>query len=144
VLVDGFGLVPRGSIQAAANVLMWPAKDPSETLDYVFDISPALAGNQGDSIATVDVAIDPNNPGDLALQASSADGDQAILWLTGGVTGTTYDVTITVGTNNGRVIARTVNLPVVTLAVPPGASNAITDQTGAPITTQTASPITTS
>jgi hypothetical protein len=124
--------------------LAWPAKDPTETLDYVLDVSEALAGNEGDAIATVDVQIIPDNPGDLALQSSSADGSQAILWLTAGFSGTTYAVTITIGTNSGRVLARTVNLSVVTLAVQPIIPNAITDQTGAPITTQTDSPITTS
>ena len=144
VLIDGYGAIPRGSFQTTPCPLTWPPKDPTETVDYVFDVSQALAGNEGDAIATLDVTIIPDNPGDLTLQSSSADGDQAILWLTGGFAGTTYTVTITLGTNSGRIIARTVSLPVMTLAVQPVPPNAITDQTGAPITTQTGSPITTS
>ena len=144
VYVDGFGCVPRGTLQIAPPSLVWPAKDPSDTLDYVFYISFALAGNSGDAIATLDVAISPSNPGDLALNSSSADGDQAILWLSAGFAGTTYAVTVTVSTNSGRVIGRTVTLPVIQLTAPPIASNDITDQTGAPITDQNQQPITTS
>jgi hypothetical protein len=144
VFVEGFGCVPRGTFPSPPFSMAWPAKDPTETLDYVLDVSEAIAGNEGDAIATLDVLIIPSNPGDLTLQSASADGDLAILWLAAGFPGTTYSVTITIGTNSGRVIARTVNLPVVTLALQPVIPNAITDQTGAPITTQTDSPITTS
>lgn len=144
VCVDGFGLVPRGTLLAIPPPLVWPAKDPSDVLDYVFDISQVLAGNEGDSIATLDVAISPSNPGDLTLISASADGDQAILWLSGGFAGTTYLVTVNVGTNSGRAVGRTVSLPVVQLATPPVPPDAITDQSGAPITDQTDQPITTS
>jgi hypothetical protein len=144
VFVDGFGTIPRGTLQLPPLPLTWPAKDPTDTLDYVFDISEAIAGNEGDSIATLDVAIIPSNPGDLTLVSSTADGDQAILWLGGGMAGTVYAVTVTAGTNSGRVIGRTVTLPVITLATQPPPSNAITDQSGMPITDQNGLPITTS
>ena len=45
----------------------WPTKDPIDILDYQFDISPALIGNDGDAIATLDVTIEPAQPGDLTL-----------------------------------------------------------------------------
>ncbi len=144
VMVDGCGVTPRGAWLTPTAALCWPAKDPGETLDYVFDVSQALLGNEGDAIATLDIAISPANPGDLTVQSASADGPQAIIWLSAGFAGTSYAVTITVGTNSGRVIARTVNLPVVALANLPAAENAITDQSGVPITTQTGSDITTS
>ena len=120
-------------------------KDPGDTLDYILDLSDALAGNDGDAIATLDISINPDGTGDLSLQSSSADGDQAILWLTSGVAGTTYAVTVVVGTNSGRIFSRTVSLPVEALATPPVAgSSIITDQSGAPITDQTGAPLTTS
>ena len=144
ILIDGFGTIPRGTFQVPQPPPAWPAKDPSDTLDYVVDISEAIAGNEGDSIATLDITISPDNAGDLAVQSSSADGDQAILWLTAGFAGTIYAVTVTIGTNSGRVIGRTINLPVVYLATPVAGSNAITDQSGAPITDQDDDPITTS
>jgi hypothetical protein len=143
IVLDGFGAVPRGTLQLLQPPLSWPIKDPTDTLDYVLDISEAIAGNEGDSIATLDVAISPSNPGDLTLQSCSADGDLAIMWFAAGFSGTTYAVTITVATNCGRVIGRTINLPVLALANPPVPPNAITDQTGAPITDQSDHPITT-
>jgi hypothetical protein len=143
IIIDGFGIVPRGTVPILQPPLAWPVKDPTDTLDYVLDISEAVAGNEGDSIATLDVIISPNNPGDLTLQSSSADGDLAIMWLTAGFAGTTYSITITIGTNSGRVIGRTVSLPVLALATPPAPPDAITDQTGIPITDQTDQPITT-
>jgi hypothetical protein len=103
-----------------------------------------LAGNDGDAIATLDVSISPNNTGDLSLHSSSADGDQAILWLAAGVAGTTYAVTLVVGTDSGRFFSRTVSLPVAALATPPSSANTvITDQAGAPITNQAGAALTT-
>jgi len=144
VVVEGFGPFPRGVLQTQPPALVWPIKDPADVLDYVFDLSDALAGNEGDAIATVDVSIFPGNTGDLTLQSSSADGDQAVLWLAGGVSGTTYAVTVVVGTNSGRVFSRTVSLPVEALSTPTVSDNVITDETGAPITDQTGAPLTTS
>jgi hypothetical protein len=144
VVVEGFGPFPRGVLQTPPPPLIWPAKDPGDVLDYVFDLTDALAGNDGDTIATLDVSIYPNNTGDLSLRSSSADGDLAILWLAGGIAGTTYAVTVVVGTNSGRVVSRTVSLPVEALTTPVVPANDITDQTGAPLTDQTGAPLTTS
>lgn len=144
VVVEGFGPYPPGVLQTQPPALIWPVKDPGDVLDYVFDLSDALAGNDGDAIATLDVAISPDNTGDLTLHSSSADGDLAILWLASGVAGTTYAVTVVVGTNSGRVFSRTVSLPVQALTTQPSsASNVITDQNGAPITNQTGAALTT-
>jgi hypothetical protein len=124
--------------------LVWPIKDPADVLDYVIDLTDALAGNEGDAIATIDVSISPSNTGDLTLHASSAEGDQAILWLAAGIAGTTYAVTVVVGTNSGRVFSRTVSLPVESLSTPAFPANDITDQAGAPLTDQTDAALTTS
>jgi hypothetical protein len=141
IVLDGFGTVPRGTPQVVPLPLQWPVKDPSDTLDYVLDISEAIAGNEGDAIKTLDVVIGPSNPGDLTLQSASASGFQAILWLTAGFAGTIYAVTVSMGTNSGRMLSRTVLLPVLGLATPPVPPEAIMDQTGAPITDQTDQPI---
>ncbi len=141
LVLDGFCFTPRGTLVCTQQPLAWPPKDPSDTLDFTLDISEAIAGNEGDAIANLDVAIFPNNPGDLTLNSSSADGDQAIFWFAGGFAGTVYQVTVTVGTNSGRVIARTINLPVVALASQPNAQQDLTDQYGNPITDQNDSPI---
>ena len=46
-----------------AGAISLAGKGPSDTLDYVLDISEAIAGNEGDAIATLDVLISPSNPG---------------------------------------------------------------------------------
>ena len=116
VTLDAFIPVPRGTTPRVPTTPSWPIKDPFDLLDYQFDITPALVGNDGDAIATLDIAISPANPGDLALTATAADGCRAVLWLGGGQPGTTYTVTLTIGTQAGRTIARSVALPVATLA----------------------------
>jgi hypothetical protein len=143
VVVGGFGPFPRGTLQCAPAPLVWAVKDPGDILDFVVDYSEALAGNSGDSLATLDVSISPDGPGDLSLTMSSADGLQAVLWFAGGQAGTTYAVTLVVGTNSGRSIARTVSLPVAALATPLAFGTAITDQTGAPLADQAGAALTT-
>lgn len=144
VTPDGFGPYPRGVLQTAPSPLIWPCKDPGDLLDFVVDYRNALAGDSGDALSTLDVSISPSAAGDLMLVSSSADGTQAVLWLSGGQAGTTYAVTVVVGTNAGRSIARTVSLPVVALAVPSPFGSVLTDQSGAPLTDQTGAALTTS
>ena len=88
LVLEGWCFYPRGTTFCQPKTLSWPAKDPSETLDFTLDISGIIAGNEGDAIASLDVAITPGNPGDLTLISASADGDLAILWLTAGFAGT--------------------------------------------------------
>ncbi len=142
VVVDGGGPFPRGTWQTIPDPLTWPVKDPSDTLDYSVDFSRVLAGDCGDGIATLDVAISPSNPGDLLLTRSQAEGTLAILWLSSGTTGSTYAVTVVAGTNSGRVIARTIGLSVLTLSTPSPFGVDITDQTGAPLIDQLGNPLT--
>jgi hypothetical protein len=124
--------------------LIWPPKDPTDTLDYVVDFADAITSDQGDAIATLDITISPDQPGDLTLVKSTGDGTLAILWLTAGFAGTTYNVNVAIGTNSGRTLGRTVQLPVVTLAIPPTQPNDLETQTDAVITDQNGQPITTS
>lgn len=141
VVLDSFVPVPRGSTTAAPQALAWPAKDPGDVLDYLFDVSAALAGNDGDSIADLDVAIKPAHPGDLTVAEVAADGAVAVLWLSGGQAGTTYVVTISIITTNGRALSRSVLLPVVTFAAPPSPPGAIETNTGATLTDQNGNPV---
>ena len=39
VVVEGFGPYPPGALQTQPPALIWPIKDPGDTLDYVFDVS---------------------------------------------------------------------------------------------------------
>jgi hypothetical protein len=143
VQIDGFVATPRGPQIPPATPLVWPAKDPGDTLDYVFDIMPALTANPSDMIATLDVAISPANPGDLTMVSASADGPRAVLWLSGGQALTNYTVTINITTIGGRALARSVGLPVLALASVPALASALTTPGGQPLTDPTGTPITT-
>ncbi|MEO9191535.1 MAG: hypothetical protein ABI224_16260 [Acetobacteraceae bacterium] len=114
-----------------------------DVLDYEFDISPALTGNDGDAISTLDVSISPDGPGDLVLASAVADGSVAVLWLSGGQPSTIYTVTIGIGTINGRTIQRSVLLPVLLLSQPPIPSNALETNAGVIITDQNGNPVVT-
>lgn len=143
VQIDGFVATPRGPQIPPAVPLLWPPKDPGDTLDYVFDVSPALTANPGDTISMLDVMISPSNPGDLSLASASADGARAVLWLAGGQAATSYTVTVTVTTAGGRTLARSIALPVVALASVPAPASALTTASGQPLTDPTGTPITT-
>jgi hypothetical protein len=144
VVLDSFIPVPRGSTAVAPPPLNWPSKDPTDVLDYQLDISPALVGNDGDTIATLDVTIVPNNPGDLMLQSAQADGHIAVLWLSGGQAGTIYTVTLTLSTTNGRTLQRSVLLPVLLLSVPVVPLKAMDTSPGVALTDQNGNPVLTS
>jgi len=144
VVLDAFIPVPRGSTAVAPPPLNWPTKDPTDVLDYQFDISPAVAGNSGDSIATLDVSIEPDSPGDLVLKSADADGNIAILWLSGGQAGTVYTITLVISTVNGRTINRSILLPVLNLSVPPVPTNALVTNMGSAVTDQNGNPVLTS
>ena len=141
ITVDSFVPVPRGTAAVAPSPLNWPTKDPGDVLDYVLDIGPAIVGNDGDSISTLDVTITPSNAGDLTLQNMTTDGTRVILWLTLGQAGTVYTITFSITTMNGRSLQRSVLLPVLLLSVPAIPSTAILTSTGAPLTDQNGNPI---
>ncbi|MDE8345611.1 MAG: hypothetical protein POH28_05470 [Acidocella sp.] len=132
--IGGFVPTPRGPQIPPPLPLIWPVKDPGDTLDYVFDIAPALSANPGDVISTLDVSISPDNSGDLVLVSSSADGPRAVLWLSGGQAQTTYMVTISITTAGGRMLARSVALPVLALAAVPVPIDALTTPEGIALT----------
>jgi hypothetical protein len=141
VLLDAFIPVPRGSVAVAPPPLNWPTKDPNDVLDYQLNISPALIGNEGDSIGTLDVFISPNNSGDLTLNDAQADGPSAVLWLSGGQPGTVYTVTIMITTINGRALRRSILLPVLLLSVPSVPPSAIDITAGVVLTDQNGNPV---
>jgi hypothetical protein len=141
IVLDGFLPVPRGTVITTPTPLSWPAKDPSDVLDYEFNIAAALLGNEGDIIDTITVAIAPNATGDLVLNSSSADGLNAVFWFASGQSGTVYTVAITIVTMNGRTIGRAVQLPVLPLASAAVSTGGLTTDQGATITDQNGNPI---
>ncbi len=134
LVMDGFIPGPRGVPVRTLAIPTWSAKDPADVLDYQFDIAPALTGNDGDAIATLDVSISPSNPGDLSLATAAADGSRAVLWLQGGQAGTVYTVTLTIGTQAGRLLSRSVLLPVLALAAAPVTVSVLTTDAGDALT----------
>jgi len=141
VVLDSFIPVPRGSSASAPPPLNWPTKDPTDVLDYQFDISPAVVGNDGDSISSLDVTIEPSNPGDLMLNSAVADGTVAVLWLAGGQSGTVYRVTLVIATQSGRIMQRSILLPVLYLSIPPIPPNALITDAGVLLTDQNGNPV---
>ena len=141
LVMDGFIAGPRGVPVTAPTAPSWPTKDPADVLDYQFDIAPALTGNDGDAVATLDVTITPANPGDLSLASAAADGARAVLWLQGGLAGTTYTVTLTVGTQAGRTLSRSVLLPVLALATAAPTAETLTTDGGATLTDGSGNPL---
>lgn len=139
--LDSFVPVPRGSIAVAPLPLNWPTKDPGDVLDYVLDISPAIIGNDGDSITTLDVTVSPSNPGDLVVQSSTADGSRIVLWLAQGMAGTIYTITVNISTINGRYLERSVLLPVLMLSVPAVPADALLAASGIVLTDQNGNPV---
>ncbi len=131
LVLDGGVPVPRGARPQQRPC--WPAKDPADVLDYQFDIAPALTGANGDAVATLDVSINPADPGGVFLVSAAADGARAVLWLGGGRVGTTYAVTLTIGTLAGRTLSRAVLLPVEALAGATSAPGVLQTETGAAV-----------
>jgi hypothetical protein len=143
VVLDTYVPLARASALSAQPPLTWPVKDPNDLLDFVLDLSPAVAGDEGDAIASVSASVSPSSdPDDLTVVQLGTDGLTAVLWLAAGVTGTTYAVTIAAVTLSGRTIERTVLLPVLLLAC--GFStpaDAIDVEGGAPLVDQNGNPI---
>jgi hypothetical protein len=141
ITIDSFIPVPRGSAASVPTLLSWPAKDPGDTLDYQLDIEPALVGNEGDTIDSVDINVDPSQPGDLSLDNIAADGYKIVIWLSSGQAGVTYNVTVKAALASGRTIQRTILLPVVALSSPSVPANAILTTAQDPLTDQNGNPI---
>lgn len=142
VALDGALPLPRGVLPGDLPPLVWPAKDPGDVLDYEIDASALLAGDPTDQVVSVGVTIVPSvSPADLTAGKVRGDGAVAVLWLSGGQPGTVYAVQVSIGTLKGRVIGRSVLLPVQALGAvtpPPAVLTAedgtiITDQNGNPI-----------
>ena len=112
-------------------------------LDYQLDIEPALFGNDGDTINTVDITINPSQPGDLSLDNTVADGYKIVLWVSGGQTNVTYNVTVLVTLASGRTLQRTLLLPVIAMSVPAIPLNALDTSMMDPITDENGNPIST-
>lgn len=72
---------------------------PGDVLDHAIDCADWLA--TGDALSTVAVAADAG----ITVGSSPApaiSGTSVVFWLSGGTTGTTYNVQVTITTTGGR------------------------------------------
>lgn len=81
-------------------------KTESDTLDYDIDFTDWL--NEPDAIASASVVADDG----VDVAGSQVFGPIVKLWLAGGETGHSYNVSVTTTTNEGRVVKVCFNLRV--------------------------------
>lgn len=72
-------------------------QQPTERLSYTIDYTDALT--DGDNIDTATATV---SPAGLLIQNVSPIDPRVRFWVTGGVSGTTYKVTVTANTADGR------------------------------------------
>lgn len=141
IVLNGFSPVPRGTAAADPALQSWPSKDPADVLDYILNIEPALAGNEGDGVEGIDVTVYPSETGDLAVDNVTADGNKIIFWLSSGQASTTYTLTVRIALSSGRIIQRSLALPVMALSSTPSTANTLVSSMQAPLTDQFGNPI---
>ena len=83
----------------------WPFKDPDEVLDFEVDWTARL---DGDTISVVTWTV----PVGLTKTAQNLADPIAIVWLSGGTAGQTYEIGCRVQTTGGRTYDETIILPV--------------------------------
>jgi hypothetical protein len=74
-------------------------KQPGEVLDYDIDYSEWLTSD--DNVASATTAVVPDT--DLSVDLININDPRVKLWISGGVSGTTYKVTVTMETQDGRI-----------------------------------------
>jgi hypothetical protein len=89
----------RGIVSTTGSVLMLPNKQPTEDLDFNFDISSNLPFDD----AIDRVTCSASNPAGLACVGAFGAGTLVTLWLVGGTAGQSYLFFVTVTTLQGRV-----------------------------------------
>jgi hypothetical protein len=141
VILDGFVPVPRGAVAAPPVMLSWPVKDPNDVLDYAVDISAAVAGDDGDAIVDVAISSSPNAIGDLLLNSAAMDGTEVVAWFGAGISGTIYTVVLAITLASGRVVSRSVALPVYSMSGPSPSSAILVTDTGQDMTDEGGNPI---
>ena len=74
------------------------SKQPSELLDYDIDYSEWLTAGDNVSRATVDI-----EPAGLTLESVFINDPFIKIWLSGGSHGSTYKLTVTMSSDDGRI-----------------------------------------
>lgn len=86
-------------------------KDPSDVKDYAIDWGAVLTAEGEVGIATSAWAT--SDPVGLDIDDDDVIGTKAVVWVSGGVAGTTYALTNTIVTSSGtpRTHERTISIP---------------------------------
>lgn len=74
-------------------------KQPGDLLDFVVRFDRWLPSN--DAITTVEAVVD--DPAEVTIDSLQYTADTVTVWLSGGISGKTYKVTVTVATAIGRI-----------------------------------------
>jgi hypothetical protein len=91
--------------------LVWPTSEPDDVLDYVLDMTAALAEVE-DTLVSVTAAVSPSGTGELTPSRLSFSGGIITLWLSHGVAGRLYVIQINAFTAAGREFSFYVELPI--------------------------------
>lgn len=90
-------------------------KDPDEVLDYQINWASKLP--EGDTIVTSQYSViddgDPDGNG-VTIDSQSIDGSLSIVWLSGGLNGSTATIRCRITTDGGRQMDQTVQLKIKT------------------------------
>lgn len=81
--------------------LIWPRKEPNETLDYQIDATTQIAATQ-DTITGVTAAVSPSGPGEMVITQIAVAGSFVTIWLSGGFPARVYYVNVQVAAGSGR------------------------------------------
>lgn len=79
-------------------------RDPNSVLDYLWDWSAWLQSGETISSHTI------SSPAGINVDSSSNSSTTVTAWISGGTTGTAYDVTCRITTNQNRTEDRTIRL----------------------------------
>jgi hypothetical protein len=100
----------------ACDVLSWPILPPESNLDFTLDVTAFVADGGGDPVESFTVVASGGNSTDLVASVAQISGNLLTVWLSGGLVGQVYPVTITATTVAGRVDSWVVWVPVLALS----------------------------
>lgn len=89
-------------------ILVWPNKDPQETLDYKLNWRSRILA--GDKI----IASEWTDPVGITKGVNTYTDYVTTLWLSGGTVGDKYEFTNRVTTQQGRILEQTIQITAVT------------------------------
>jgi hypothetical protein len=76
-------------------------KQPGDSLDYDIDYSDWLTSD--DNVSSATTAVSPDVVGGVTVDLININDPRVKLWISGGVSGVTYKITITMETSDGRI-----------------------------------------